>query len=264
MTTGAVSAGPIVLVVDDHPVNRLVMRRQLVTLGYSVEEVDSGAAALERWNSGKFALVVTDCHMPGMSGYELSRRIRDAEAAAGMRRTPIIACSADALAGAAGKCMDAGMDDYISKPIELRLLAEMVSRWMPRSDSCLEADTVPATYQATAIPAPGLEMPHGRTPDSAETTEPAPSKRVIELFRRVNEEDVRGLLGAVDEGDMQGVSHFAHRIKGACGFIGATPLASVCGMVEQAGRDEDRPGVAGLMDIFHTELEQLNAHLDAH
>ncbi len=75
--------------------------------------------------------------------------------------------------------------------------------------------------------------------------------------------DATQLLEAIEQGDMAAVTRTAHRIKGACGFIGASDLASVCGMIEQAGREHDGPGVAWLVDVFHTELEQLNADLDS-
>jgi HPt (histidine-containing phosphotransfer) domain-containing protein len=75
--------------------------------------------------------------------------------------------------------------------------------------------------------------------------------------------DVELLMHAVKHGDLPSITHSAHRIKGACGFIGATDLASVCSMVEQAGRSGDGPAIEGLMEGFQSELERLNAYLDA-
>ena len=90
-----------------------------------------------------------------------------------------------------------------------------------------------------------------------------PKQRIGQHFRRVNEVDVELLMHAVKHGDLPSITHSAHRIKGACGFIGATDLASICSMVEQAGRSGDGPAIEGLMEGFQSELERLNAYLDA-
>ncbi|MDB5946135.1 MAG: domain S-box protein, partial [Ramlibacter sp.] len=101
----AEAEGTLVLLADDHPVNRALLEQQLETLGYASETAPDGNEALRRWQSGRFGLVLTDCQMPGMDGYELARQIRKREAAAGARPTPIIACTAMALEGEAQKCL---------------------------------------------------------------------------------------------------------------------------------------------------------------
>jgi len=256
----APAGAPLILVVDDHPTNRMVVRLQLNALGYACEEVASGADALASWSERQFALVLTDCNMPEMSGYSLSRRIREAEMARGWSRTPIIACSADVQVGVVQACMDAGMDDYISKPIELTVLADKIRRWMPGAavtggEDAAKDMSVDAC-SAAAVPACPVEQ---RPRPAAGTVI---TSRVLEQFRRVNKVDIEQLLTAAEQGDMPAVAHLAHRIKGACGFIDAAPMASVCGMVEQAGRAGDGPAVTWLMDVLKAELERLDAHLD--
>ena len=254
--------GILILVVDDHPVNRIVMRNQITALGYAVEDVGNAADALERWRTGRFSLVLTDLNMPVSSGFDLSRRIREAEASAERFRTPIIACSANVIAGVIEECHAAGMDDYISKPTRLMELSEKLNHWLPASNAghgdgpALTASQGQVTeHLATSTVAEECAR--------ADTTEPRISHRTLAYFREVNDVDVGALLEAVEHGDMSAVVHYAHRIKGACGFIGATGLASVCGMMEQAARANDQPGVNWLVDSFHRELEQLNAHIDA-
>src|SRR5262249_49514043 len=114
--------GTLVLLAEDHPINRLVLVRQLNALGYAVESADNGQQALGKWASGRFGLLITDCHMPEMDGYDLARAIRRLESERRMKRIRIIACTANALEGEAAKCFDAGMDDYVAKPIELAKL----------------------------------------------------------------------------------------------------------------------------------------------
>ena len=86
----------LVLLVDDHPTNRTVIARQLALAGFASEAVEDGEAALEAWRSGRYALLLSDVHMPRMDGYALARRIREEEAARGLARTPIVALTAHA------------------------------------------------------------------------------------------------------------------------------------------------------------------------
>lgn len=253
----------LILVVDDHPTNRMVMHSQIKALGYAAEAVESAAVALERWRTGKFALVLTDCNMPGMSGYDLSRRIREAEASGGGPRTPIIACSANVIPGVMQDCLDAGMDDYMAKPIRLQVLSEKLAHWSPVTTRLPGANTSVPELAADHVVAVtgGIAEPESRPLPAGGKNEYRVTSRALAHFRQVNDVDVASLLEAIERSDMEGITRMAHRIKGACGFIGATGLASVCAMIEQSGREEDAPGVAWVMDAFHKELEQLNADL---
>ena len=254
---------PSVLVVDDHPINRMVMRRQLDALGVPAHDVEGVAEAIPCWERGEHALILTDLNMPGMSGFDLSRMVRQREAAGGRARTPIIACSANTMTGVLDECLQAGMDDYIAKPIDLAVLREKLERWLPNARDAVmpaaveAASTPPATPDSPVAPAARVAGDPGGVLLSSV------GPRALAKFREVNDDDVAHLIQAVECADMQGVVHWSHRIKGACGFIGATDLASVCGMLEKAGRDQDGPGITWLMDTFNKELERLNAELDA-
>ncbi|MGE5505937.1 MAG: response regulator, partial [Actinomycetota bacterium] len=107
--------------------------RQLRLLGHTPSVFPDGAAALEAWTAGAFDMVITDCHMPRMDGFQLAAAIRQAEAAAGPdnRRTPILAVTANALSGEAERCHAAGMDGYLAKPVELGRLKEAIDRLLP-------------------------------------------------------------------------------------------------------------------------------------
>lgn len=119
------------LLVDDHPVNRMLLQRQVSTLGHASETAENGVEALEKWKAGGFDLIVTDCHMPEMDGYALAHEIRRLEAGNGGRRIPIIACTANALGGEAEKCLAAGMDDILVKPVGLAPMREKLEQWLP-------------------------------------------------------------------------------------------------------------------------------------
>ena len=123
--------GMLVLAVDDHPVNRLVLQRQLERLGYASEAAENGREALQLWRTGRFALIVTDCHMPELDGYQLARTIRAEETQRRLERVPIVAFTANAMAGEAEQCIAAGMDDYLAKPVQLADLAAKMNAWLP-------------------------------------------------------------------------------------------------------------------------------------
>jgi len=133
----AQAEGCLLLVVDDHPTNRLVLQRMVQRLGYACELAENGRVALDAWKSGRFAAVLADCNMPVMDGYDMTRAIRLAEQASHRIRTPVIACTAGALATEEARCIEAGMDDYLVKPVSLATLGERLKRWLPLPPSRL-------------------------------------------------------------------------------------------------------------------------------
>jgi signal transduction histidine kinase len=117
-----------VLVVDDNAVNLLVARQQLEYLGYSTDAVGSGAEALKAVGQQRYNVVLMDCQMPGLDGYETTRRLRQLEG--GARRTVVIAVTAHAMKGEREKCLAASMDDYIAKPYRTEELGSLIERWL--------------------------------------------------------------------------------------------------------------------------------------
>ncbi len=124
-----------ILIVEDHPVNQLVALRAVRGLGYTAEAVSGGAQALEACARDRFDLVLMDCQMPDMDGYQTTAGIRHLEARQALpsTRIPIIAMTANAVAGSREKCLAAGMDDYLGKPFRLAALARTLERWLPAS-----------------------------------------------------------------------------------------------------------------------------------
>ena len=127
----------MILVAEDNDLNQKVIEKQLALLGHSADVAVNGAEALERWRHGNYALLLTDLHMPLMDGYKLTARIRAEEATraassdAPTMRLPILALTANALHGEAERCLSIGMDDYLTKPLQLDPLAAALKRWLP-------------------------------------------------------------------------------------------------------------------------------------
>ncbi|ABV34752.1 Histidine kinase [Shewanella sediminis HAW-EB3] len=130
--TDAEKAGRLILVAEDNQTNQEVIKRQLSKLGYSCIVADDGVHAEELYPTYKFAMVLTDCHMPRRDGYELTRVLRSMQKKSGIK-VPIIAITANALVGESEKCIAAGMDDYLSKPVELVKLNKMLKKWLSSS-----------------------------------------------------------------------------------------------------------------------------------
>jgi PAS domain S-box-containing protein len=253
----AETEGTLVLLVDDHPVNRLLLLRQVQTLGYAGQTAENGIDALEMWKSSRFGLVITDCHMPQMDGYDLARSIRELEADTGRTRVPIIACTANALPGEAAACRAAGMDDCLVKPVELSQLAEKLGQWLP----------VPQESAPLAAAGPGPDATPSSTPiDQALLTmncggDASMVAEVLAVFRRTFEEDSAGLREAVAAGDAAQVAPFAHRMAGASKMVGALAFAAACEQIDRAGRVGVWEAVLAGMPAFERERARLAEYL---
>jgi CheY-like chemotaxis protein len=119
-----------VLVAEDNPVNQLVIRTMLKGLGVTCDVRRDGRVAVEAWIAGDYDVVLMDCQMPEMNGFEATRRIREAEQRYGRWRVPIVAVTANAILGDREACIDAGMDDYLSKPYSECGLVQVLERWL--------------------------------------------------------------------------------------------------------------------------------------
>ena len=241
-------AGTLVIVVDDHPVNRMVLLKQLETLGFAATSAGGSLEAIELWNRGGVGMVITDCNMPEMDGYELARHIRDCEARHGHRHVPIVACTANAFAGDSERCLAAGMDDYMAKPVLLDALRAKMRRWLPTA----AAD--PRESASALDPEVMRELSRG----DADT-----ARELLQEFWRYNAVDTLALRQALAADDWRGIARAAHRVRGSSASIGAACLANACEELERAARIADAPSVRSAMLRFDHELERLRFRVHA-
>jgi CheY-like chemotaxis protein/HPt (histidine-containing phosphotransfer) domain-containing protein len=240
-----------ILIVDDHPVNRELLQQQVEALGYAARTAVDGSDALARWSAGGVALVLTDCQMPRMSGYELALQIRARESAGGAARTPIVACTAMALGEERGKCLAAGMDDVVFKPVELRRLHDVLQRWHPRPRR-------PPATQATA----GQE-PQG-TVDTALVAatwgrDPKTLEGVVAAYLQSVREDHALLREAAARRDAKSVRELAHRMLGASSMVGAQGVAESCMQLTAASREAHWSEVERALETLGAEQARLEA-----
>jgi len=125
-----------ILLVEDNSLNQKLLIKQIEKLGYECDLAEDGRQGYEKWQQHKYKLVLTDCHMPNIDGYEMTRKIRQQEALQSQSAVPIVAVTGAAMAGDAQHCLDIGMSDFVSKPVQLASLKNVLEKWYPNEKSC--------------------------------------------------------------------------------------------------------------------------------
>ncbi|MFQ5661541.1 MAG: response regulator, partial [Gammaproteobacteria bacterium] len=262
----ALKQGRLILVAEDNATNRDVVRRQLDLLGYACEMVDDGRQALEAWRSKNYALLLVDCYMPVMDGFELTDAIRQAEQERHASRTPILAITANALHGEFRHCLAAGMDDYMSKPINMKVLQEKLRTWMP--------DTVPAKAVAgkrvLIPPAQAAAVDPGNAPIDEQalkgvfSDDPEVFKEILNDFIVPSREIIGEIQAGWKEHCAEEIRQAAHKLKSSARSIGANELADLCLTLESAGEKQDWNAIEGeilnldqLMDVVERYIISL-------
>jgi len=241
VTVNETTQAPLILLAEDNETNREVMLEQLSILGYTVEAAENGLIALEMWRSGRYALLLTDCHMPEMDGFALTEAIR----ATGPKgeQFPIIAVTANALQGEADRCRARGMNDYLSKPLRLRELGQMLRKWLPQSIE--QAHTFNKQPEASASTSTvSFKVPETNSLpvwDPSTLTEvvgdnPALHQRLLTKFQAKSNDQIQEIQTAVDLCDGTRIADQAHILKSAARTVGALALGDLCQKLETAGR----------------------------
>ncbi|MEI6559699.1 MAG: response regulator [Rhodospirillaceae bacterium] len=221
--------GRLILVAEDHPVNRQVISRQLDLIGFAAELVEDGKQALAAWRSGRFGLILTDCQMPEMDGYELAAAIRREEGQGG-GHVPIIAITASAMTEETQKCLAAGMDSCLSKPLEIAALNQELRRYLPPEVAGVDrAPCSPATA-AEEMPPPIDRVALRSLFGDDESL----IGQLLREFRSCNRRIEEDLAVALAGQDWDGVRHAAHKLAGSSRTVGAAALAGLGTAIEQA------------------------------
>jgi CheY-like chemotaxis protein/HPt (histidine-containing phosphotransfer) domain-containing protein len=246
-----------VLAVDDHPTNRELLARQIEALGLRVQTAVDGREALAVWLDGGIDVVVTDCNMPNMDGYALSRAIRDIEAKEHRQRTPVIAWTANVLPSAGELCRAAGMDDILTKPAELNALRQTLARWVASSGAAPPGpDDAPTPASQTDPVAALTLLGLGRIAST-----PAERAEILVDFISNSESDLSDLRAAQRVADHPACARIAHRMVGSSRMIGAIELAGVCEDMERAARQGSSDDVRKADAAMDGALCRLDAHL---
>ncbi len=235
----SVPRGQLILLADDVETNREVMQAQLALLGYDCELAVDGVEALAMWRTGRYALLLTDCHMPNMDGFELTAAIRQAEPPS--CRLPIVAITANAMQGQGRRCLEMGMDDYLAKPLRMAELAPMLSKWLPPSQTSALALWDVATLGDLVGDSPALQA------------------RLASKFLLNAQTQVAAILVSAQAGDWSAAADLGHALKSAARMVGALQLGALCEAIETAGSSADASGCNKLVSGLTAALDSAAA-----
>jgi PAS domain S-box-containing protein len=232
------------LLADDNETNRNVIGQQLRLLGYSVEFAVDGREALEMWREGDYALLLTDCHMPEMDGYQLAKEIRKEEQEE--EHKPILAITADAMKGTSQKCLAAGMDDYLTKPIQLPQLQSALASWLPVTG---EVENKSDKQKQVDINSDAA-IDHMALGNLLGTQERAMLADYYKEFLETSTPTFKGIEEAFKREDMTKVATLVHKMKSPAKTLGANALADCCLTLEMAIKSGDIQTVNEKMPLF--------------
>lgn len=223
----AIASGRLILVAEDHPVNQELIRHQLALLGFACDVANDGVEALAALEQTSYGCLITDCHMPNLSGYELARRIREREQD-GMHHLPILGITANTAPEDLKLCRDAGMDDCLVKPTRLATLREYLSRWFG-TDSAWQAApgetlSAPPVFgqdaHGSAEPFVPVDLSHMTQLWGSEST----VKALLDSFVSSVREDVQALSPLLEHAEVERLREWHHRVAGAASVLQYPPL----------------------------------------
>ena len=240
-----------ILLAEDNITNQLVAVKIIERLGHSVDVAANGLETVAAVKGIPYNLILMDCQMPEMDGFEATRRIRSGDAGDDHRHIPIIAMTARAMQGDREACLEAGMDDYLSKPIDFVALAKAIDRWLsPAVDGSGSSNTAPGKATDNSI------FDRAALSDRLMGDEDA-IQEVLHVFLDDTPRRIATLRGLISEGDAVGAGDQAHAIKGAAASIGGEVLRKIAFEMEKAGRAKDMETLVTKMTELEKGFEQL-------
>ena len=249
-----------ILVAEDNSINQAVILNQLQMLGYEADCVTNGVEALKLLKKQDYDLVLMDCQMPVMDGYTTTQELRHHEG--NKRHTVVIALTANAMSADRDKCLEVGMDDYLSKPLEQDDLARVIQRWLPLPVEGGTSNEEQATHPSELLDASQdvIDRQDSSPPIDLARLERisrgkvAIQQRLLQIFLETTPKDLEALERAILEIDSSLVEHYAHRLKGSAANIGVPAMSAIAkeleGMARQQSLDGAKERVASLWQVM--------------
>ena len=234
-----------ILVAEDNVVNQKVASRLLEKFDYGVEVVADGRSAVGAWQTGNFDLILMDCQMPYMDGYEATQEIRRLEG--GRCRIPIVALTANAMKGDEERCIAAGMDGFVSKPIDRHKLRACLSRFLP------EAVVQDVPVAANAAVAANTPIDWRKLVDSVDGDEQF-ARELAETFLEIGQKELETIHSSLGADDAEALRAAAHNLKGASTNLLASEVAVAAERLEAAARSGGRQEIPMLAEKLQSEV----------
>jgi CheY-like chemotaxis protein len=238
------------LVAEDVIANQKVIEHYLTKWGFACDVAVNGQEVLELMARNRYDLVLMDCQMPEKDGYETTREIRRCEGAE--RHTPVIAMTASAMKGDRERCLEAGMNDYVSKPIAREIFFSTINRWLPPKSQ--SDGSQPREPERASTPPADL-----RALETSCDHDPNFLAEVVGAFLSENRQHIDALSAAVSAPDTEAVMREAHAIKSSALMLNAPALAAAAQELEGLGRSGNLRGAKGLFGSLRREFERVEA-----
>jgi CheY-like chemotaxis protein len=253
--------GGDILVVEDNLINQQVALGILQIQGYRVTVANNGREALDAYAQGAFDLILMDCQMPEMDGFEATVQIRRREQSSGGRRVPIVALTANAMAQDREECLNAGMDDHLAKPFSMQTMQEMLDRWMPQTTP----KPLPVAVPAAPEPADAAEVLDRRVLDQLGALrmngKPDLLARTIKLYLVESPKLMQKLKQAALANDAPQIVRSAHSLKSSSANVGATLLSRYCADLETSARRADTEEARNIFAGIESEHARVQSAL---
>jgi signal transduction histidine kinase/CheY-like chemotaxis protein/HPt (histidine-containing phosphotransfer) domain-containing protein len=251
-------------VVDDNPINCEVMLRQLKVLGMPADSAADGFAGFSTWRTGDYDIVFADVHMPLMDGFTMTGEIRSIESAESRVRTPIVAVTADALAGEEERCKAAGMDDYLAKPVGLDSLRHVLKRWVPDEPEKKAPAVEKKAEKPAPVPAPSdLPAIDPSVLDPWVENDDAARRSILRRFSETVSASSHDIEQAIACGDLATLQSAAHRLRSGALAVGARLLSNSAAALETAAKARDRVACEGEFGHLVIEMDRVRGQIDA-
>lgn len=248
-----------ILLAEDNDINRLLAVKLFERLGYSVHAVGNGREVYERLKQEAFDIVFMDVQMPEWDGLEATRQIRSAELHG--NQPVIIAMTAFAGQDDKDACREAGMDDYIAKPIMLEEIEGMVRKWSTEKRKEMQSPDKRNTALKSGSGSLLDQTAIQRLMDIGKSTDPGFLQQVLEMFMRQAPADIEVIRNSLDSGDFSAMWKAAHKLKGTSLNIGAMRLSDICRDIEKKGRNLETSGLYGLCMQLEADYKATVAEL---
>jgi PAS domain S-box-containing protein len=259
----AEAAGQLILLAEDNLTNQKVILRQLHNLGYAADIAEDGREALKALAQKSYAILLTDCHMPNLDGFGLTTTIRGDEVAqniAADERMPIVAITASALKAEVDHCYEVGMDDFLSKPVEVPKLRAALRKWMPGAVPGKIAKSVPEAPEASpkdgngAVDVSALTDVFGDDPEMV--------KEILDEYLVSANACCREIDVSFAEQSAAGIGSAAHKLKSSSRSIGANELADICAELEASGKTDEWDAINELMPRLPHAIEAVTKFIE--